>query len=54
MKFLVDYNLTGDARLLEETLVAEGWLDLFPIRFFSFKDVGLPMESSDRVVWLIF
>jgi predicted nuclease of predicted toxin-antitoxin system len=51
MKFLVDYNLTGDARLLEETLVAEGWLDLFPIRFFSFKDVGLPMESSDRVVW---
>jgi predicted nuclease of predicted toxin-antitoxin system len=51
MKFLVDYNLTGDALLLEETLIAEGWLNLFPIRFFTFKEVGLPMDSSDRVVW---
>ena len=51
MRFLVDYNLTGDALLLEETLITEGWLELFSIRFLIFKDVGLPMESSDRVVW---
>ena len=51
MRFLVDYNLTGDALLLEETLIIEGWLELFPTRFFTFKDVGLPMESNDRVVW---
>jgi predicted nuclease of predicted toxin-antitoxin system len=51
MKFLVDYNLTGDALLLEETLNTEGWLDLFLICFFTFKDVGLPMDSNDRVVW---
>jgi predicted nuclease of predicted toxin-antitoxin system len=50
-EFLVDYNLTGDALLLEETLIAEGWLDLFPIRFLTFKEVGLAMDSSDRVVW---
>ena len=51
MRFLVDYNLTGDALLLEETLIIEGWLELFPTRFFTFKDVGLPMESNDWVVW---
>ena len=51
MNFWVDYNLTGDALLLEETLIAEGWLDLFPIRFLTFKEVGLAMDSSDRVVW---
>jgi hypothetical protein len=27
----------------------KGGFELF--RFFSFKEVGLPMESSDRVVW---
>jgi predicted nuclease of predicted toxin-antitoxin system len=51
MNFLVDYNLTGDAVLFWGTLSAEGWLDLMPIRFFTFRDVDLAMDSSDRIVW---
>jgi predicted nuclease of predicted toxin-antitoxin system len=51
MKFLIDYNLNGDAVLFWGTLSAEGWLNLLPIRFFMFEDVGLPMDSNDRVVW---
>jgi predicted nuclease of predicted toxin-antitoxin system len=51
MNFLIDYNLTGDAVLFWGTLSAEGWLDLLAIRFFTFREVGLPMNSSDRVVW---
>jgi hypothetical protein len=51
MKFLIDYNLTGDAVLFWGTLSAEGWLDLLSIKFFTFKEVGLPNrfdESSYR------
>jgi len=51
MNFLIDYNLTGDAVLFWGTLSAEGWLDLLTIRFFTFQEVGLPMDSSDCVVW---
>ena len=51
MNFLIDYNLTGDAVLFWGTLGAEGWLDLLSIRFFTFQDIGLPMDSSDRLVW---
>lgn len=51
MNFLIDYNLTGDAVLFWGTLSAEGWLDLLSIRFFTFQEVKLPMDSSDRVVW---
>jgi predicted nuclease of predicted toxin-antitoxin system len=51
MNFLIDYNLTGDAVLFWGTLSAEGWLDLLPIRFFTFQEVELPMDSSDRAVW---
>ena len=51
MDFLIDYNLTGDAVLFWGTLSAVGWLDLLPIRFFTFHEVDLPMNSSDRTVW---
>lgn len=51
MDFLIDYNLTGDSVLFWGTISAEGWLDLLPIRFFTFKEVNLPMDSSDRTVW---
>ena len=51
MNFLIDYNLKGDAVLFWGTLSAEGWLDLLPIRFFTFEEVGLPIDSNDRVVW---
>ncbi len=51
MNFLIDYNLTGDAVLFWGTLSAEGWLDWLPVRFFTFQEVELPMDSSDRLVW---
>ena len=51
MNFLIDYNLTGDAILFWGTLSASGWLELLPIQFFTFQEVGLPSNSSDRTVW---
>jgi len=48
---LADHNLEGQAVLLWGTLVAEGWLELCPAALVLFADVGLPLESSDRVVW---
>jgi len=51
MIFLVDHNLEGHALLLSGSLTNQGWLDLLPIRFILFKEVGLPADSSDRVVW---
>lgn len=51
MTVLVDHNLIGQALLFWGTLAAEGWLDLFPLRLVTFEEVGLPINSSDRVVW---
>ena len=53
MKFLVDYNLRGQAVLLWGTLASEGWLELLPIRFVNFEEVGLLADSSDRAVWQV-
>ncbi|NEO55076.1 MAG: ACP S-malonyltransferase [Okeania sp. SIO3B5] len=51
MNFLIDYNLNGPALILLGSLTASGWLDLIDIRFVSFSEVELPMNSSDREVW---
>ncbi|MEM1172410.1 MAG: DUF5615 family PIN-like protein [Cyanobacteria bacterium P01_H01_bin.35] len=51
MNFLIDYNLNGPALILLGSLTGSGWLDLIDIRFVSFSEVGLPMNSSDRQVW---
>lgn len=48
---LVDHDTEGHADLLLGTLVVEGWLDLDPLVFVTFADLGLPMTSSDRTVW---
>ncbi len=48
---LVDHNMEGQAILLGGTLVTEGWLDLIPVRLVTFAEVGLPFDSSDRIVW---
>jgi hypothetical protein len=53
MKFLIDYNLRGQAALLWGTIAAEGWLELMPIRFVGFEEVGLLENSSDRLVWQV-
>jgi predicted nuclease of predicted toxin-antitoxin system len=51
MNFLIDYNLKGQAILLWGIISAEGWLDFAPIRFVYFEEVGLMMDSSDRLIW---
>lgn len=53
MNFLIDYNLRGQAILLWGTIAAEGWLELMPIRFVGFEEIGLLENSSDRLVWQV-
>ncbi|MBI1928226.1 DUF5615 family PIN-like protein [Candidatus Poribacteria bacterium] len=48
---LVDHDIEGKAILLWGVLAAEGWPELFPLRMVTFRDVGLPVDSSDRTVW---
>ena len=51
MNFLVDHNLRGHAVLLSGSIVSSGWLDWVLIRFITFDEVSLPIDSDDRVVW---
>jgi hypothetical protein len=51
MIFLIDHNIEGQSLMLFGHLTTEGWLDLLPIRFVTFDQVQLPINSSDRVVW---
>jgi predicted nuclease of predicted toxin-antitoxin system len=51
MSFLTDYNLDGYALVFLGVLTKRGWLELLPIRFVTFREAGLSMDSSDRVVW---
>lgn len=53
MIFLVDHNLKGHARILLGSIAGQGWLDVVPIRFVMFEEVGLSIDSTDRVVWRI-
>lgn len=53
MIFLVDHNLKGHARILLGSIAGQGWLDIVPIRFVLFEEVGLSIDSSDRVVWRV-
>jgi hypothetical protein len=43
--------MEGQAVVLWGTLAVEGWLELFPIDLATFEKAGLPLDSSDRVVW---
>lgn len=51
MIFLVDHNLEGHALLLSGSITNQGWQDLCQIRFVLLKEVLLPINSSDKVVW---
>ncbi len=51
MNFLIDHNIEGQSLVLFGSIIAEGWLDIVPIRFVSFDEVQLSITSSDRVVW---
>ena len=51
MIFLIDHNIEGQSLMLFGSITSEGWLDILTIRFVSFDEVELPINSSDRVVW---
>jgi predicted nuclease of predicted toxin-antitoxin system len=51
MIFLVDHNLEGHALLLSGNIARLGWLAILPIRFVTFEEVELAIDSDDRVVW---
>jgi hypothetical protein len=51
MNFLIDHNLGGHAEVLLGNIASQGWLELLPIRFFTFKEMNLSIDSSDRIVW---
>ncbi|AFY33780.1 hypothetical protein [Calothrix sp. PCC 7507] len=51
MTFLVDYNLDGYALVFLGVLAKNGWLELITVRFVTFREAGLSMDSNDRVVW---
>ncbi len=37
--------------LLSGSILSGGWLDWVPIRFITFDEMSLPINSDDRVVW---
>lgn len=53
MIFLIDHNLGGHADILLGNIASQGWLELLPIRFVTFKEMNLSIDSNDRVVWRI-
>jgi len=53
MIFLIDHNLERHAVVLLGNIANQGWLEVVPIRFVSFQDIGLSIDSNDRIVWQI-
>jgi hypothetical protein len=51
MIFLIDHNLKGHALVLFGAIASQGWLDIVSIRFVTFAEIELPIDSDDRVVW---
>lgn len=51
MIFLIDHNLKGHALILFGAIASQGWLDIVPIRFVTFSEMELSIDSDDRVVW---
>ncbi|MCY7275232.1 MAG: hypothetical protein LH702_16225 [Phormidesmis sp. CAN_BIN44] len=38
-------------QILLGNIASQGWLELLPIRFVTFKEMNLLIDSSDRIVW---
>jgi hypothetical protein len=51
LSILVDHNIEGQSRRLWSTILAEGWLDLMPMRMVTLAAVGLTGDTNDRDVW---
>jgi hypothetical protein len=43
--------LGGHAEILLGNIASQDWLELLPIRFVTFKEMNLSIDSSDRIVW---
>ena len=48
---LADHNIEGQTIALRGMLDTMGWLELVPMQFVTFAQVGLPVNSNDRTVW---
>jgi predicted nuclease of predicted toxin-antitoxin system len=53
MIFLIDHNLERHAVVLLGNIANQGWLEIVPIRFASFQEVELSIDSTDRIVWRV-
>jgi hypothetical protein len=53
MIFLIDHNLKGHALIFFGAIAGQGWLDIVPIRFVTFAEMDLLIDSDDRVVWRV-
>lgn len=53
MIFLTDHNLERHAVVLLGNIANQGWLETVPIRFISFQEVELAIDSNDRIVWRV-
>ena len=51
MIFLIDHNLRGHSLVFFGAIASQNWLDIVPIRFATFSEVNLSVDSDDRVVW---
>jgi predicted nuclease of predicted toxin-antitoxin system len=51
VRFLADHDIEGYAQLLWGTLAVVGWLELIPLELKTFRDIPIPVNSSDREVW---
>ena len=51
IRFLSDHDIEGYAQLLWGTLASVGWLDLMRLELTTFREIGLPVNRSDREVW---
>jgi hypothetical protein len=51
MNFLIDHNLKGHALVLFGAIASLGWFDVVSIRFITFAEMELAIDSDDRVVW---
>jgi hypothetical protein len=49
----LDHNLGGRAEILLGNIASQGWLELLPIRFVTFKEMNLSIDGSDRIFWRI-
>jgi hypothetical protein len=51
ISILVDHHLEGRANRLWSAISIGGWDELVAIQFVTLSQVGLSVDSSDRVIW---